>query len=622
MGAKKRNVASTAGKKRRRPEAGSGTDESTTTKASSRNIDNQRISENAFSQLKFASVILVVAMMMGIAWNKMEHADPMMISFLSAICRSASCAPFVIPVRRYLQAARPIKRGETLYTIPRSLQFWDLDALRDEFVREHLISARHAKTGNALASGAFLAAWIAMKLSQSQDSMDTVQRSYLKLLPSSEQSMYHPLMWEKQNLKEALGTHSLNYAVALAYRDMVESEYSALVKASNSRYSDMVSELDYKVARINVLSRSFNPGPGSPEEDMDNDEMEFYGEHGFNFTSGCQALVPILDMLNHHPNPNVGYRYVKSKRAFVIDSKTQIPAGWELFDSYGKFTDSHLFAKFGFVNGDGSGWTQASIALFHRMLDTGMDLEFSYHSHAVGSSRTDKSVQRKHLTRYLQYDDGYVDCVEGPASHPNEFALKKLKLEHLLQIANNRKRWIVNAPPRSPASRPAESSSTVNANGIPELDPQRTNIDFSKLIETCRIISVVNSDYDGKALDMLKENLGNPDFVLEQNSDSLEHRALSCLARLAGTSLVQYSRNLEEEKTHLLSLNDNQNYQSAEWTISHLKLGEMQVLHLLSGAAFSIAKRLEETLDKTAPENTIRDRPCPKKFIEALMNNQ
>lgn len=161
------------------------------------------------------------------------------------------------------------------------------------------------------------------------------------------------------------------------------------------------------------------------------------------------------------------------------------------------------------------------------MLDTGMDLEFSYYSQAEGSSQNDKSIQRKHLTRYLQYDDGYADCVEGPSVHPDEFALKKLKLEHLLQIANNRKHWIVNAPPRSPGSRPSESSTTIPANVIPELDSQRTTIGFSKLIETCRIISIVNSDCNGRALDILKANLGNSDFVLKQDSDSLEYRAVS-----------------------------------------------------------------------------------------------
>ena len=307
MVVKNRNTA-TAGKKRRRYDPELEEKEISTTNRQPRTTQSHRVSDNAFSQLKYGSAILVIAIILGITWNKMESADPRMISFLSEICRSASCAPFVIPVLRNLQAARSIKQGETIYTIPRSMQFWDLDALRDSFVREHLLSARHEGTGNALSTGAFLAAWIALKLKSPLESMDAAKKSYLKILPSSEQVKYHPLMWERQNLKNALGFHSLNFATVEAYRDMAKSEYSAFVKASKGKYADVVRELDYMVARINVLSRSFNPGPGAPEEDMDEDEMEFYSALGFNFTSGCQALVPILDMLNHHPNPNVGYR--------------------------------------------------------------------------------------------------------------------------------------------------------------------------------------------------------------------------------------------------------------------------------------------------------------------------
>jgi hypothetical protein len=220
--------------------------------------------------------------------------------------------------------------------------------------------------------------------------------------------------------------------------------------------------------------------------------------------------------------------YDKRKPAFMIDAKKSIPSsGWELFDSYGKFTDSHLFAKFGFLNGDGSGWTQASLALFHRILDTGMDQEFSYlpsNDEAIGVAKT---YQRKHLSRYLQYDDGYTDCIKGTDTHPEQFELKKLKLDHLVRIANNRKSWIVNVPPRAPKSQPAESSDVLISEAIPEIDPGTVRIDFSKLIETCRIISIVNSDYGGKATEVLKNNLRNATFALERDNDSLEYRAVN-----------------------------------------------------------------------------------------------
>eukprot|EP00980_Cylindrotheca_fusiformis_P030706 scaffold25278_cov132-Cylindrotheca_fusiformis.AAC.7 len=524
MAPKKRNAA--VGKKRPRPssEAAASTKNQPNTTKSSQSR-NQRVSEQAFVQLQYAIPVLLVAMAVGVLWNQAESADPKMISFLSAICRKVTCARFVIPVSRTLKAARPIRAGETLFEIPRNMQFWDTDALRDDFVQKHLLSARHGQTGNPLSSGAFLAAWIALKLNSDQAESEQAMQSYLELLPSEDESRHHPLLWDKEELKESLGGHSLNFAVANAYSDMIESEYSALVQASDGKFSIIVTDDDYRVARINVLSRSFNPGRDALVEEIDGEEMELYERHGLDFSEGCRAMVPILDMLNHHPNPNVGYSYDKRKEAFIIDARNSIASGWELFDSYGKFTDSHLFAKFGFVNGDGSGWTQASMALFHRILDTGMDQEFSYLPSNGEVTDSLKDYQRKQLIRYLQYDDGYTDCIDGPETHPEQFELKKLKLDHLVRIANNRKSWIVYVPPRAPKSNPAESSDIPITETVPEIDPKNIRVNFSKLIETCRIISMIESDYGGKGMDMLRSNLGNATFVLEKDNDSLEYRA-------------------------------------------------------------------------------------------------
>lgn len=268
---------------------------------------NHRVSERALLQLKYAVPILLLAMIIGILWNKAESADPRMISFLSAICRQATCARFVIPSKRTLQAARPVRAGESLFEIPRSMQFWDIDALRDGFVRQNLLSARHAVTGNHLSSGAFLAAWIALKLNNNRIENEPARQAYLDLLPSEEESLHHPLLWDKGELKESLGGHSLNYAVVTAYRDMVASEYMALVKASDKKFAVVVTESEFRVARMNVLSRSFSPGAGAAIDEMDEEEIQLYQQHGMDFSEGCRAMVPILDMLNHHPNPNVGY---------------------------------------------------------------------------------------------------------------------------------------------------------------------------------------------------------------------------------------------------------------------------------------------------------------------------
>ena len=180
------------------------------------------------------------------------------------------------------------------------------------------------------------------------------------------------------------------------------------------------------------------------------------------------------------------------------------------------------------MNGDGSGFTQASISLFHRLLDIGMDKEFSHLPHSGESLDHVEKNQRRNLRRYLQYDDGYSECIKGPDTHPEEFELKRLKLDHLLQIANNRKYWLLNVSPRVPTSQPVESSDILISEFVPEIDPRNQKINFSNLLPTCRLISLITSDYDGQATELLRRNLGNTTFSLAKDDDneSLEYRTV------------------------------------------------------------------------------------------------
>lgn len=285
-------------------------------------------------------------------------------------------------------------------------------------------------------------------------------------------------------------------------------------------------------------------------------------------------MVPILDLLNHHPKPNVAYKYDSSKRSFVITASKGIRANFELMDSYGKFTDPHLFAKFGFVNGDGSGHTQASMALFHRLLDWDFQ-EFSYLA-STGMTSVISSFQRKDLRRYLQYDDGYPECIQGPETHPAEFELKKLKLDHLVQIANDPSRWTITLVPPDTRSTPAQSSEEPITLLAPHLEPSKIKWDISKLVATCRLMALITSDFDGKATEVLTEQLGNSSFAVERGTDALEYRALMCVARLTSTTLAQYKRKLKEEQELVETLNEK-SFQSRNWTAAHLRFGEMQV---------------------------------------------
>ena len=113
------------------------------------------------------------------------------------------------------------------------------------------------------------------------------------------------------------------------------------------------------------------------------------------------------------------------------------------------------------------------------------------------------------------YDDGFEDCIPGRTSHPEEAKLKDLKLKHLAKIANKDENWIILMPPRNPNSMPSKVSQMPITPYIPIYDEGHTknNYNIDNLLETCRLISLVNDDYDGQATQVLEENFKNDIFV-------------------------------------------------------------------------------------------------------------
>jgi hypothetical protein len=538
-----------------------------------------------------------------------------------------------------------IRRGDQLIEIPRSLQIWEIDALKSDIVQtEHLLKARHALTDNPLPGGAFLAVYLAIEqkrlkpipnkeeddddndssdnVGNNEDDDDDLRRaSYLQSLPSwKELSDYHPILTSRSDLKMLLGHHSWNFAVVVMYQEMIDSEYNALTTASSNKvFGQLINIKEYQTARIHVLSRSFNPGSDACSaevvKELSQSELErIQSEWGTSiietppkkdddvavddnslFAKGCHAMVPILDMLNSHPQPNVVYKYQIEKQAFVISAKAGIPPQWELMDSYGKYSDAHLYAKFGFVNGDGSGHTQASIALFHRPLDVQISQEFTMIPNQIIVNSTQKitgdesspelspmdkipDFQKLDLKRYLQYDDGYKNCIQKDINPP-EFRLKQLKWMHLANIANDSKSWIVTLQPRVPESQPKKSSNVLITELPPKIDPRKLRMDLTHIVDTCRLLALTVNDYDGTAIQVLEDNLGNNTFVVnDPGNDALEYRSLMFLARLAGTALLQYSPvTPDKEYQNVLQLNKANAIGNRDWTAGHLRLGEMQV---------------------------------------------
>jgi SET domain len=496
------------------------------------------------------------------------------------------------------RAKLPISPKSVLLRIPRSVQLWDLDALRALAITKPI---RNLRTDRPLDGGAYLALYLWKRFVKNYDQNDPL-RSYYYSFPTN--LTYHPVFWSEQKLQKHLNLRSHAYAVARAYRDMVHSEYQAVREIE----PDLPMET-YQGFRVIVLSRSFGTGP--PGEDEGTSQIQLAAElEGYNQTLGvdlslgCRAMVPILDMYNHHANPNLAWRY--ENREFVITALRRIEKHHVLYDSYGTYTDSHLFAKFGFQNGDGSAPTDASIAVLHRLMDVGLQQQFTYLPNEESAYHRILESQKVIMARYLQFDDGYAKCIGNSDSIP--YKLKQVKLQHLLRIAHDPKRWIVHMPPRNPKASPHDD--------IPDRAPSFhrkffPGFDASRVMSTCRLIVLTEHDFVGNALRRLEEHLllETDGIDVPYQTDTLEYRALMCLARLAGIALQSLNlSSAEAVQTFADSITAEAGIHSPTWTTHQVLVGEIRSLEMLSHMAATGASPLASKIDGELP--TIRRQPC------------
>ena len=355
---------------------------------------------------------------------------------------------------------------------------------------------------------------------------------------------------------------------------------------------------------------------------------------------GCLALIPIADLLNHHPNNNVISNYKvgvgtdgttgasadtasasSSSSNFVISVKdgTVVEVGTEPIISYGDIADAQLFGRYGFINGDGSGMTQVSLAHNHDVLNLNITDQYNYLPYS-GTTTKILNYQKPQLIKYLRHDDGYEYCISSPITHPEEALLKKLKFQHLQRIANIRERWIIYLPPRNPKATP----NTVVLNPLYYRKEQAyETFNIEPFLSTCRLMSLINSDYDGKAVDMLQDNLENADtFLLPKGNESLEFRAHMCIGRWIGSSLLSSELALGEIGTILESVRklNIEDYGSKNWTARHVLFGEMQAYHSLRVLALEICEERWSNMKHNPPvEFLVRDDDCPEENYRYLL---
>ena len=559
--------------------------------------------------MSLMTIVLGAVLATGIQiYNLNTDRDQATMKALHFVCRAEGgyCHNGLQAFQRSHRAKHIITKGTILVKIPRSLQIWDLDALRALDINRKI---RNDLTGRPLDGGAYLAFYLWERFVHRYEKDDPLL-PYYHSFPTNLSN--HPIFWSDAQLQNRLRRHSHAYAVARAYRDMVQSEYNALVKLQ----PDLPLET-YQGFRILVLSRSFGTGPPGHDETIDSmsldRELVSYNKTlGVDLTRGCRAMVPILDMYNHHGiSPNVEWRY--DKRAFIITASRQIGIHQILYDSYGTYTDSHLFAKFGFQNGDGSARTDASIAAMHRLMDVGLQQQFTYLPSKAKEYAKLMDNQKIVLARYLQFDDGYSTCIIDPSSIP--YQLKQLKLQHLMRLAHDPKRWIFSIPPRNPRTSPhddlPDKSPAFNMKALPSFDA-------SKVISTCRLMVLIEEDFHGNAIHVLQEHIQNERdaILIDKQSDPLEYRALLCLSRLAGLVLHAFDISPGPHSVQTFADSVRAEIHSPTWTTHQVVVGELQTLEVLSKVAAAGAHRHASKIPGELP--TIRRLPCDWKDTKRL----
>lgn len=549
--------------------------------------------------------------------------------------------------KRYFRATERIEPGEVLFEIPRSLQLWDLDALRDPWIRLHLFEASHRQSGNSVGSEAFLAAYLALQLKRKADTsrdwqMEILELAYYDVLGSLEDlEKNHPLFADADHMKDLLG-FSEGYGVLQAYRNMIISEWEAFSSFS-PKFNEMISQREYFEARMNVLTRAIRVGPPGPEqaikgtflkaqyspEQLLQDELSSYKDIlGIDLEKdGCIALIPIADLFNHHPQNNVEYGYniteLNSDGAFVVRADNRrIEKGFEPMASYATgITDAHLYARYGFVNGDGSSPAQVSLAFYHDILKLSISSQYDYFPSSGLTSRLFEFMERP-VAEYLKFDDGYSECIPGPSTHPDEADLKLLKHKHLLRIANIPERWQFSVPARNPYSFPGITHDTPIILEPPTPIPfyAKENLDLELPMSTCRLMSLVVSDLDGKASEVLRENLHNKSFILKKGNDSLEYRSWMCLRRWMRAGIISFEADVRSERQRVHKMNKGRAFGSRDWGAANVRLGEMQSMQVV---ATIVKEKVSELWGDTLPdkpEYSTMEYPCPDEYQTFLFD--
>jgi len=146
---------------------------------------------------------------------------------------------------------------------------------------------------------------------------------YYDILPRTLQNM--PIFWSESELGELEGSYLLHQ---IADRNQAITEDYQTICGIAPSLSQICTLEEFKWARMCVCSRNFG--------------LQIDGHR-------TSALVPHADMLNHYRPRETKWTFDEDRNAFTITTLQHIPAGAQVYDSYGQKCNHRFLLNYGFA---------------------------------------------------------------------------------------------------------------------------------------------------------------------------------------------------------------------------------------------------------------------------------
>mmetsp|Transcript_27829 Transcript_27829/g.49130 ORF Transcript_27829/g.49130 Transcript_27829/m.49130 type:complete len:464 (-) Transcript_27829:135-1526(-) len=189
--------------------------------------------------------------------------------------------------------------------------------------------AKASDIGRAIkASGYYMNcshSWLACYLCQEKHASSSYWKPFIDILPDKYYNM--PIFFNDHYNKHLKGSYSIE--MAATRNKQLRQEYEGIVRACPAfrKYH----YLEFVWGRLAVITRIFS--------------LDINGRT-------TDGLVPMADMLNHHPTRQTTWGYSDRKQGFVMTTTQEVGPDVEIFDSYGRKWQGRYFVNYGFTIDD------------------------------------------------------------------------------------------------------------------------------------------------------------------------------------------------------------------------------------------------------------------------------